>query len=223
MAKLKNIFKPAISWINKNGTFRPLLRSRLVLYFIFILSLFNLYSFSMNSHDNIYAAIFILVGYLTTFFSKNMIVILVCALAISNILKYGLEIRLKPASFGTEAFTANGEDNGTETDKDENGDTKSKPTTDNATKTDTKAMTDSKVMTDGKAMSLPDTNNIAEMKGHIEKSLDEIKTDKSTVDPDKKKDYKNILELNLKLLGKVTEMQPLLKEAQDAMHMMKSM
>jgi len=76
-----------------------------------MISLFNLYGFAVsNGHqDMIYAAVFILVGYLTTFFSKNMIVILFCALTVANILKYGLEIRVQ------DGFTTN--DDSTETDK----------------------------------------------------------------------------------------------------------
>ena len=92
--QLKNTMKDSISWINKNGDFSNLLRSRIVLYLFFAISLVNLYSFAING-DVVYGSIFLIVGYLTTFFSKNMIVILCSALVVSNILKYGTEIRVK--------------------------------------------------------------------------------------------------------------------------------
>lgn len=63
-----------------------------VLYFIFFLSLANLYYLAI-SNDFLSVTIFILVGFLTSFFSKNMLIILFIALTLTNILKYGTSIR----------------------------------------------------------------------------------------------------------------------------------
>jgi uncharacterized membrane protein len=59
-----------------------------ILYLIFIVALINFLTF-VYSNDYYSASIFVLVGLLTSFFSKNMIVILFIAIAITNILKYG--------------------------------------------------------------------------------------------------------------------------------------
>ena len=69
-----------------------ILYSRPILYVIFIICLFQLFVFT-SIGDYYSAAIFVLVGFLTSFFSKNMLVILVIALVITNILKYGTKVR----------------------------------------------------------------------------------------------------------------------------------
>jgi hypothetical protein len=87
------ILKPATKWINKNLDFSDLLKSRLVLYFFFFLSIVNLYTLAISG-NGLYAAIFILSSFLTTFFSKNMIIVLCLGLVVSNILRQGIEIRV---------------------------------------------------------------------------------------------------------------------------------
>lgn len=59
---------------------------RWVLYLLFVLAIGNLYYLLMQN-DLFTLAVFILVAFLTTFFSKNMVVILCISLVISTILK----------------------------------------------------------------------------------------------------------------------------------------
>jgi len=66
----------------------PILHNRIVLYFIALLALLDMVYF-LNANDLISFSTLILVGILASFFSKNMIVILVIALTITHILKYG--------------------------------------------------------------------------------------------------------------------------------------
>lgn len=87
------ILKTATKWINKNLNFSDLLKSRIVLYIFFFLSLVNLYTLTISG-NGLYAGIFILTSFLTTFFSKNMIVVLCIGLVVSNILRQGIEIRV---------------------------------------------------------------------------------------------------------------------------------
>lgn len=71
-----------------------ILHNKFVLYFIFVLAVGNLFQFVMM--NNLLAAIvFILVGLLTSFFSKNMVVIMVVSMVVSNIFKYGTNIRME--------------------------------------------------------------------------------------------------------------------------------
>lgn len=88
--------------INKLGKF-DLFHSRFVLYFIFVVAMFNLYSF-LTTHDMFSLAVFSLTGFISSFFSKNMIVILAIAIVVTNILKYGTRIRTN------EGFEADKED-----------------------------------------------------------------------------------------------------------------
>jgi hypothetical protein len=65
-----------------------IIHNRYFLYSLLILSLANLYYLAI-SEDYISVAIFIIIGFLTTFFSKNMIIILFFSLIFTNILRYG--------------------------------------------------------------------------------------------------------------------------------------
>ena len=78
---------------NKLGdTFKSLMYNRWVLYFIFTLSFGNIiYLGSSGDFTNI--TIFALIGFLTTFFSKNMVAILSIALVFSSIIKYGINLK----------------------------------------------------------------------------------------------------------------------------------
>ena len=74
------------SFIEKQGD--RILYSRFVLYFIIFITFFNLVGHSLYG-DLMTPLIFILVAYITSCFSKNMIVVLSMGLAVSNVFKYG--------------------------------------------------------------------------------------------------------------------------------------
>ena len=99
MAKsfLMDLYKRAsLNMASKNLLKTNLLYNKVVLYVIFIISLLNLLIWVVSG-DNINIILFLLIGFLTSFFSKNMIVILLFALVVSNIVKYG-------TSFAQEGF-----------------------------------------------------------------------------------------------------------------------
>lgn len=77
--KLKSIFS------EKNNV---LIHNRYILYFILLLSLANLFYLSIE-RDFISICSFILIGFLFSFFTKNMLIILFLALTLTNILKFG--------------------------------------------------------------------------------------------------------------------------------------
>lgn len=66
----------------------PILYNRIVLYFITLLALVDIVYF-LSKNDVVSFCILILVGLLTSFFSKNMVVILVIALCVTHVIKYG--------------------------------------------------------------------------------------------------------------------------------------
>ena len=68
------------------NTASSIIHNKFVLYFVFLVALLNLF-FSAVKHDYLFCALFILVGFVAAFFNKNMTVILVCTVAISNILR----------------------------------------------------------------------------------------------------------------------------------------
>ena len=75
----------------KNSNFK-LLNNKYLLYVILFLSISDLLLFLMAG-EFAFAVMFILIGLITSFFSKNMIVILTSAMILTNVLKYGSKIR----------------------------------------------------------------------------------------------------------------------------------
>lgn len=63
-----------------------------ILYFIFIIAVGNLF-YLLIENNLVFVTVFILIGFLTSFFSKNMIVILTTTMVFTNILKCGISIR----------------------------------------------------------------------------------------------------------------------------------
>jgi uncharacterized membrane protein YphA (DoxX/SURF4 family) len=81
--KIKNYFNSIVSKKNSNS----ILHNRVLLYALLILALLDLF-YLANGRDFISVTIFLLIGLLTSFFCKNMIVILFVAICITHILKY---------------------------------------------------------------------------------------------------------------------------------------
>ena len=96
-------------FMNKNQkkgnskSFNAWLYSRWVLYFLFVLAIGNIY-YLLVHYDYFTLTAFILVAFLTTFFSKNMVVILCISLVISTILK---SVRLTEGLSSSEQATFN--------------------------------------------------------------------------------------------------------------------
>ncbi len=76
------------NWFNKNLHLSKLFESKVILYFLLFVVILNMYTYA-TEHDEVYAGIMILVGFLTSFFNKNMIVILFTAIAITNLIRFG--------------------------------------------------------------------------------------------------------------------------------------
>jgi hypothetical protein len=68
------------------GSAKSIIHNKYVLYFVFFISLLNLL-FSATKGDYFFCSLFILIGFVSAFFNKNMTVILVCTVAISNIVR----------------------------------------------------------------------------------------------------------------------------------------
>ena len=71
----------------------PILRSKILLYLATFLSVFYILMLGM-AKEYVFIIIFILVSYLTTFFSKNMIVVLLLGLAVTNVVRLGKKATL---------------------------------------------------------------------------------------------------------------------------------
>jgi len=94
--------------LNQNS--KKILNSVFLLYVVLFASIIDLlYMVSIGVHSNI--IIFFMVAYVTSMFSKNMTVILIIALAITNIYHLGRDIILKEGFEEGAADETNGDDN----------------------------------------------------------------------------------------------------------------
>jgi len=85
-------------------TSQGLIESKIVLYILVVLVIVNLYNYSMIG-DEMYAGVMILIGFLTSFFSKNMIVILFTSIAVTNLIRFGTELSSKEGFAGLDIDT----------------------------------------------------------------------------------------------------------------------
>jgi len=95
----KTYYKALNNYSSKLAGGKKLLYNKYVLYASFAICLINLLIW-LFSGEFIHVATFLLVGYLTSYFSKNMIVILVIALVVSNVFKSGSNIVLEGMAGG---------------------------------------------------------------------------------------------------------------------------
>jgi hypothetical protein len=106
--KLGSFVNKIQSKLSKNlsniTTSNGMLHNKILLYVVFIFSLLNLFVLA-NTGNYMHVAIFMLIGFLTSFFSKNMLVILLLSVILTNILKYGSSL-----SEGFEEGSKNKED-----------------------------------------------------------------------------------------------------------------
>ena len=84
------VFKILTNWFNRNLGLSSLLESKLVLYLLVFISIVNLYSYAM-ADEMMYAGIMMIVGFLSSFFNKNMIMILLISIAATNLIRFGME------------------------------------------------------------------------------------------------------------------------------------
>jgi hypothetical protein len=75
---------------SKNLKVDKILKSRVVLWLLFIIALVNMYAYVMSAND-LYIAFMFLTGFIISFFSKNMVVILFWSIAIPNLIRFVLE------------------------------------------------------------------------------------------------------------------------------------
>jgi len=76
-------------WFNKLTDVSGLLESKTVLYFLVIISIINMVTYA-STNEPTYAGYMLLIGFLTSFFSKNMIVIMFVAITFTNIIRFGM-------------------------------------------------------------------------------------------------------------------------------------
>ena len=208
------IVNTATKWINKKLDFSDLLKSRIVLYFFVFLSIVNLYNLAIN-RNGLYAAIFILTSFLTTFFSKNMIVVLCVGLVVSNILRQGIEIRVVQEGMSNEDGKESMKEGIAELDESDDTIIKDKSKEDGAKEDESKE--------DESKEDESKEDGAKEDKSKEDGAKEEPKPADEDVLLNSKLEYKRLLELQNKLIDGVSKMTPILKEAREAFENIKNM
>lgn len=91
MTSITNFFNKTMKPNGSLGNVGNILHNRFVLYFFVFITIVDLMFFT-NSGDIRSLLTLLIVGFLASFFSKNMIVILFTALVFTHILKYGTNV-----------------------------------------------------------------------------------------------------------------------------------
>lgn len=104
---LPKISLPKLGSLKYN--FSPLLRNQFVLYAFFAMTLIQILYF-VNGGDIAALITMGLIGFLVSFFSKNMIVILCITLTLSSILKYGIKQNTHEGLENKDTVNENGPD-----------------------------------------------------------------------------------------------------------------
>ena len=183
-----------LNQISKGGKMlKPLLRSKVLLYFLSIVSILNILFFGyLKDYQSVFA--FIIIALLMSFFSKNMIIILFVAIALSNLIKFALHKRFE----GLENMEE--EDKKKENMEDMDEDVLDTPEFD-------KKLTDS--------LDRVSDKEISKLEEEEEKELDEAKKEeKQALYNDLKNDMVEFEELQRNIMNNMKEIDPLLTKAE---------
>ena len=110
MALFNELFSKNTKRPNLLVTAKGIIYNKFVLYAVFLGALFDLL-YSAVKEDYLYCVIFILVGFLSAFFSKNMTVILTITMALSTIIRNiirGTELKVEGMKEGKNSFAGSG-------------------------------------------------------------------------------------------------------------------
>jgi len=77
------------NWFNKLSNFSKILHNKFVLYLLVFVYIINLLTF-VSDDNHTYAGYMILISFLTSFFNKNMIIILIISIVITNLIRLGM-------------------------------------------------------------------------------------------------------------------------------------
>ena len=174
----------------------PILYNRVILYFISFLAVVDIVYF-ISTNDFFSLLIFVLLGILTTFFSKNMIVILVISLSITHLVKYG--------NSAYEGFTEGNEHEDTSGNEDNKKDKKKSTDTPSSTSSSTSSSSskDTNTPTNSSKDTNTPTSSSKDMSKSSDKDLDELKKGQ--------KDFENI---GKDIMENVKKIEPLLDKAE---------
>jgi hypothetical protein len=198
-----------------------LLESKAVLYFLVIISIVNMVTYAATNEPT-YAGYMLLIGFLTSFFSKNMIVILFIAIAFTNIIRFGM----MSASQSREGFDIEGLDKLTKHLTDSSKSNPQDPAKDlqqqSADAIDSQleeliSQIESSGMMDQMDKAL-DHNVIQEAKTKLTEALNQVA---NITNEEQREKVKSILDVQVKLVDYLAGISPLVGEFKSALNSIK--
>ena len=195
---------PKLSKMKYN--FAPLLQNKVVLYTFLAMTIVQV-AFFANNRDMAALITLGLVGFITSFFSKNMIVILCVALTTTSILTYGIKKNTHEGLENQEdtAEDADGEGDNVNDDEGEDAGAVDEKNEDNKKK----KMDDKKKSEDAK----PKTDDTEDEKNSAETS-DKTKDEKKQEYDNLKQEYPEYKEIQNEIMKGIEKMDPLLQKAE---------
>jgi len=79
------------NWFNKLSGSSKILHNKFILYLLVFVYIINLLTF-VSDEDQTFAGFMIIIAFLTSFFSKNMIIVLFVSIVITNLIRLGMDI-----------------------------------------------------------------------------------------------------------------------------------
>jgi hypothetical protein len=184
---------PKLSKMNYN--FAPVLQNKFVLYAFLAMTLIRIVFF-INSGDMASVITLGLVGFITSFFSKNMIIILCIALTVSSLLTYGIQSNAHEG-LENKDDTSNSDGNAEEDGKSEE-------------KKDGKSEENKDGKKDSKSDEKTNTNGETNSTDSSDKTKDEMKEQYNNL----KKEYPEFKEVQAEIMKGIEKMDPLLQKAE---------
>ena len=201
-----------------------LLESKAVLYFLVTISIINMVTYA-STNEPIYAGYMLLIGFLTSFFSKNMIVILFIAISFTNIIRFGM----MSASQHREGFDIEGINKLTKhlTESSKSSESSSEDQAKELQQQSTDAIDsqleelinqiESSGMMDQMDKAL-DHNVILEAKNKLSEALSQVK---NIANEEQREKVKSILDVQVKLVDYLAGISPLVGEFKSALNSIK--
>ena len=192
---------------NLNRNMKAMLKNNIVLYVVFFIALTNVFGYLMiNDFDAV--MLFFLVGFLTSYFSKNMIIVLLTAILSTNLL-----IGSKKAS-GSLLLEGMKGNKGEEDDEqeDEEDDKKKDDEEDEDEKfTTLKPLSPASIDKNKSDTGLDYTGSLEAAYDNLDKLLSSDALSKMS------KDTQTLAEKQNKLMGNINKLTPMIQSAQDMM------
>ena len=198
---------PKLKLSKMRYNFAPVLHNKIVLYAFLAMTIIQIVFF-VNRGDMAAVITLGLVGFITSFFSKNMIVILCIALTVSSLLSFGIKSNISEGLENKD--DASNSDGKSEENKDgkseENKDGKSEENKDGKSEENKDGKSQEKKSDTDKNNKNGETNSVESS----DKTKDEIKEQYNNM----KKEYPEFKEVQAEIMKGIEKMDPLLQKAE---------